>query len=317
MLDAGGMARRHNVTVIVTSSYSGLVHPSTAILTEFVLSLRWLGLPRATPVLLAHDSPWFGPAFTANIPATDAGEQFPSAYLEYLARVHHVLPRLRACSGLALRSVLRMGRAGLSHNLALAVKMVRTPFLLKAEHDHLFVRRVPLLAILSDMRDDPRLKLVRFNRRRNVPIRCDRGDYAGKEHKAAARRVWARHTPPLLTELRCNYTRTPCFSDMNHVTRTVYYRNRVLPLIVREPDKMPEAVMQPRIMEEVRGYGTYLFGAPNDAPCLVHADASMHGHGELVPEVTRWVRQQAVTKRFAVRRAHVCNSSFPREWNRS
>ena len=305
------MLRRQNVTVIVTSSYARLVHPSTAILTECILSLRWLGLPLGAPVLLAHDSPWTGPTTLASMPATDAGEQFPSAYLEYLARVHHVVPRLRACTRLAIRSVLRMGRAGLAHNLALAVSLVRTPFMLKAEHDHLFVRRVPLLAILDDMRDDPRLKFVRFNRRRNVPIRCDRGDYVGEEHKAAARRVWARHTPPLLTALRLNYTRTPCFSDMNHVTRTVYYRNRVLPFIVREPNKMPEAVMQPKIMEEVRGYGTFLFGAPNDAPFLAHADASMHGHGELLPEVTRWVRQQAATKRFAVRRAHVCNSSFP------
>jgi hypothetical protein len=305
------MLHGHNVTVVVTSSYAKAVHPSISIIAECVLSLRWLDLPPATPVLLAHDSPWVGPGARQATPTADASEQFPNAYLEYLARVHHALPRLRMCTGLAIRSVLRMGHAGLSRNLAFAVKLVRTHFLLKVEHDHLFVRRVPLLAILNDMRDDTRLKFVRFNRRRNLPVKCDRGDYAGEEHKTAARHVWARHTPPRVTELRCNYTRTSCFSDMNHVARTAYYRNRVLPFIVRDPKKMPEAVMQPKIMEDVRGYGTFLFGAPNDAGFLVHADASMHGNGELVPEVTHWVRQQALTRRFPVHRAHLCSSSLP------
>ena len=296
------------VTVIVTSSFSKAVHPSTAIITELILSLCGLGLPRASPVLLAHDSP--RPA-VKDVPLGDMAGQFPSAYLEYLARVHTLLPRLRACTGLALQSVLRLGRASLSNNLVMAVKMVHTPFMLKAEHDHVFIRRVPLLSILRDMQNDPRIKFVRFNRRRNLKIKCDRGNYAGAAHTAAARLVWARHTPPPGTKLRCNYTRTPCFSDMNHVVRTQYYRDRVLPLIAAMPYTMPETVMQPRIMEDLPQYGTFLFGAPGDASYIVHADAAMHGNGELVTEVVRWVHQQARVKDVATHKQFACNSSFP------
>ena len=296
------------VTVVVTSSFSKALHPSTAILTELILSLCGLGLPRASPVLLAHDSP--RPA-VKDTPFGEMAGQFPNAYLEYLGRVNALLPRLRACTGLALRSVLRLGRASLSNNLVLAVKMVHTPFMLKAEHDHVFIRRVPLLSILTDMQNDPRIKLVRFNRRRNLKIKCDRGNYAGAAHIAAARLVWAPHTPPLGTRLRCNYTRTPCFSDMNHLVRTEYYRDRVLPVIAAMPYTMPETVMQPRIMENMPRYGTFLFGAPGDASYIVHADAAMHGNGELVAEVVKWVHHQARVKDVATHKQSVCNSSFP------
>ena len=270
------------VTVIVTSSFSKAVHPSTAIITELILSLCGLGLPRASPVLLAHDSP--RPA-VKDTPFGEMAGQFPNAYLE--------------------------GRASLSNNLVLAVKMVHTPFMLKAEHDHVFIRRVPLLSILTDMQNDPRIKLVRFNRRRNLKIKCDRGNYAGAAHIAAARLVWAPHTPPLGTRLRCNYTRTPCFSDMNHLVRTEYYRDRVLPVIAAMPYTMPETVMQPRIMENMPRYGTFLFGAPGDASYIVHADAAMHGNGELVAEVVKWVQHQARVKDVATHKQSVCNSSFP------
>jgi hypothetical protein len=93
------MLHGHNVTVVVTSSYAKAVHPSISIIAECVLSLRWLDLPPATPVLLAHDSPWVGPGARQATPTADASEQFPNAYLEYLARVHHALPRLRMCNG--------------------------------------------------------------------------------------------------------------------------------------------------------------------------------------------------------------------------
>ena len=284
-----------SVTVIVTSSFARGIHPSTDLLTEGLLRLRFLELPRETPVLIAHDSPQ---------PIDE--ELFPSAYLEYLGRVHHMLPQLRKCTGLAIRSVLRLGKSGLASNLAMAVRLVRTRFLLKAEHDHFFTRRVPLRAILEDMRNDPKLQFVRFNRRRNVPVRCDRGDYVAYRDRAAARRVWGRHVSMSATPLRCNYTQTPCFSDMNHVARSAYYREAVLPLVLKAPDTMPETTMQPRIMEYLTRYATFVFGGPGDPPCLVHADAAMRGHGELVPEITRWVHKLAASKHLVRPSASVC-----------
>jgi len=288
-----------SVTVIVTSSFAKAIHPSAALLTEGLLRLRFLNLPRGTPVLIAHDSP-----------RSADGEWFPSAYLEYLGRVNEILPRLRTCTGLAIRSMLRVGRPGLASNLAVAVRSVRTPFLLKAEHDHFFTRSVPLHAILDDMRNDPKLQFVRFNRRRNVAIRCDRGDYVAPRDRAAARRIWGRHMSTSATPLRCNYTQTPCFSDMNHVARSAYYREIILPLVTKAPDTMPETTVQPRVMDNWTRYGTFVFGTPGDPPCLVHADAAMRGHGELVPAITRWVRRVAGSKHFERPSAFMCKKAF-------
>jgi hypothetical protein len=300
------------VTVIVTSSFSKAVHPSTAILSELILSLRRLGMPPATTVLLAHD----GPRLPTSEPSSsgEAVEQFPSAYLEYLARIRNLLPRLRACTGLELRLVLRLENGNLAGNMALAVKLVRTPFILKAEHDHIFIRPVPLMSILNDMLHDSRIKYVRFNRRRNIQINCDRGDYVSSEHKYAARAVWARHTPPPGIGLHCNYTRTPCFSDMNHVVRTQHFREMLLPLMMASPETMPETVMQRKIMQNVGDFGTFIFGSPGHASTIVHADASIHGNGELVPEVTRWVKKQVAIKSVPTDEQSVCHSSFPMKW---
>ena len=98
---------------------------------------------------------------------------------------------------------------------------------------------------------------------------------------------------------------------MNHLARTQYYRDRVLPLIASMPYTMPETVMQPRVMEDLPQYGTFVFGAPGDAPYIVHADAAMHGNGELVAGVVRWVHQQARVKHVAAHKHSVCNSTFP------
>lgn len=287
-----------SVTVVVTSSFAKAIHPSAALLAEGLLRLRFLNLPRGTPVLIAHDSP-----------RSVDGEWFPRDYLEYLGRVHHMLPRLRTCTGLAVVSMLRVGRSGLASNLAAAVRSVRTPFLLKVEHDHFFTRSVPLRAILDDMRNDPKLQFVRFNRRRNVAIRCDRGDYAAPGDRAAARRIWGKHVSTSATPLRCNYTRTACFSDMNHLARAAYYREIVLPLVTKAQDTMPETTMQPRIMDNWTRYGTFVFGAPGDPPCLVHADAAMRGHGELVPAITRWVRRVAASKHVEPPSAFECEEA--------
>ena len=92
---------------------------------------------------------------------------------------------------------------------------------------------------------------------------------------------------------------------MNHLARTAYYRDIVLPLVTKAPDTMPETTMQPRIMDNWTRYGTFVFGAPGDPPCLVHADAAMRGHGELVLEIARWVRRVAASKHVESRSA-VC-----------
>ena len=289
-----GATRHHLVTVMVTASASPL-NPSTAILQELLLSLRFLQLPSRSPVLLSHDGPRFrqpGAALLMNNTL-----EFPHSYLQYLGRVEAMLPAASACTDLAIRLLLRATNGYLAGNLAFALSHVRTPFVIKVEHDHPFVRPIDLISVVRDMSADKRLKYVRFNRRSNVQKNCDNGDYPrsllGTEDERIARRLWGPLKPlPGLPPLSNAYTRSACFSDMNHITATSYYRNEILPVITKDPRLPPETLMQDLcyIARNHSHYGTHIYGQIGAPASIAHVDAALHGTGELMPSVREWLR---------------------------
>ena len=295
------------LTVVVTASASPL-NPSTAILRELILSLTHLQLPPQTPVLLSHDGPRLGPrAITYNISASYSWQQlsrimpalaFSPAYLRYLSNVQQLLPAAAACTNLDLRLLVRATNGNLAGNLAFALSHVRTPYMLKVEHDHLFTRPVDALSVVRDMIADPRLKYVRFNRRENFRVRCDNGDYYRNSppDREIAKALWGAHEAPRGVRVANNYTRTSCFSDMNHLASTAYYRNLILPVMLRAdfgyPKIPPETLVQDHcwIARNHSTYGTYLFDAINAPPTIAHVDAALHGVGEILPQVREWIR---------------------------
>jgi hypothetical protein len=290
-------ARLHHrgmLTVLVTASPSPL-NPSTAILRELLLSLRLLELPSQSPVLVSHDGPRL-PA-SATLEPDGATVQFPSKYLAYLAGVEQLIPDAAVCTDLAIRLVVRATNGMLAGNIAFALSLVRTPYLLKVEHDHVFTRRVDVMSIISDMKLDPRLMYVRFNRRDNLRLKCDNGDFGYiyinyRYDNYLAKSIWGPHSPPDGVSFRQNYTRTSCFSDMNHLTSTRYYREKVLPVILRNRRIPPETLMQDHcwIARNHTYYGTYIYGGLGVPPTIAHVDAALRGVGELLPQVRTWLR---------------------------
>lgn len=283
------------------------MNPSTAILRELIISLTHLQLPSQTAVLLSHDGPRLGKkALEYNVSAPYNWQQlsrqmsgfaFPPQYLTYLARVQEFLPAACACTSLDIRLLLRATNANLAGNLAFALSVVHTPFILKVEHDHLFTRPIDAISVVRDMIADTRLKYVRFNRRENVMLRCDRGDYyrSSPPDQLLAQGLFGPHSPPNGTELRNQYTRTSCFSDMNHLTSTEYYRTMILPWMLRAdlgyPKIPPETLVQDHtwIARNHTIYGTYIYGGVSAPPTIAHVDAAMHGVGEIVPQVRVWM----------------------------
>ena len=268
------------LTVVVTASVSPL-HPSTAILRETLLSLQLLRLPSRTEVLLSHDGP------RAAVTERTAGispEAFPPAYLAYLSNVRQLLPAAQACTGLMIRLLLRASPGGLAGNLEFALSHVRTPFFLKVEHDHPFVREIDIESIVEDMMSDRRLRNVRFNRRENKMERCDAGEVNAHRWRLAwtfetarAQALWRLHeSAPGASRLRNQYIRTGCFSDMNHLASTDYYRSVVLPIILKSPTTPPETLMQQQLIARDHSrYGTYVYGAMLEPRAIVHVDAAL------------------------------------------
>jgi hypothetical protein len=299
------------LTVIVTASASPL-NPSTAILRELILSLRHLQLPKGNPVLLSHDGPrvskWAQAPLNTSIEWRVMSKQlqmseFPPKYLRYLGNIEAMLPAAIECTGLALRLLVRATNGYLAGNIAFALSFVRTPYVLKVEHDHLFTRPFDALSIVHDMIADPRLKYIRFNRRENVRVRCDNGDYYRHSpfDQDLAKQLWGLHAPPPYTALANNYTRTSCFSDMNHLTPTSYYRNLLLPYMLKSdckdakdcyPKVSPENLVQDHcwIARNHSVFGTYIFDGISAPPTIAHVDAALHGVGEVLPQVKEWVK---------------------------
>jgi hypothetical protein len=148
--------------------------------------------------------------------------------------VQLLLPAASACTKLALRLLVRATNGRLAGNLAFAMSFVTTPYVLKVEHDHPFARSIDIMSVVADMRADPRLKYVRFNRRENVRVRCDNGDYfrSSPYDQGLAKALWGSFAPRRDVAMANNYTRTACFSDMNHLTLTAYYRTHLLPVML-------------------------------------------------------------------------------------
>ena len=126
------------------------------------------------------------------------------------------------------------------------------------------------------MSQDSALKIVRFNRRPNKRVNCDDGYYKKHWKKKLARRIWKNHAAEYN-----NYTRTVCFSDMNHISRVGFYTDKIISHAVRAAPQMIEATIQKLVIYNHSLFGTYIYGGLQFAETLTHLDASKHKHGEL------------------------------------
>ena len=109
------------------------------------------------------------------------------------------------------------------------------------------------------MKNDPKLKHVRFNQRKNTQVRVDAYPKEGR---------WMYGKK--LTSINYDYIRTPGWSDQNHLCRTDYYHN----LILKECTDgcfMENIIDRRQKTEEIHNiYGTYIFGIVNDGQMINH-----------------------------------------------
>jgi hypothetical protein len=137
----------------------------------------------------------------------------------------------------------------LTGNLRFAIEHVETEFVFFVQHDISFLRFVDIGKVVEDMRNNPQLKHVRFNKRRNVKKRGDRN--LGK------RRVDANY----------KYISTPQWSDQNHICTVNYFKNEVLTRVSRG---FMEHTMNRRARGKHNVFGTYIFGDHNDPTATCH-----------------------------------------------
>lgn len=220
-------------SVIITAS-SIASHPAIDYIQCVMDSLKYLDLPPSTPIILAHD-------FSDRVEFAD--------YLRNLGMYCSDKPHVKI--------VVRDSHGHLTGNVRNAFKSITTDYVLLLQHDLPFVRGFKLGKVIEDLDANPSLKHVRFNHRTTTKAAWDSSnELFGKQYKAA----------------NYSYTRTPAWSDQNHLCRSSYYRDFVLKEC-NDGTFMENQLFGKSINEETHEtYGTYIFGGLNEPAYIRHMD---------------------------------------------
>ena len=221
-----------NYTVMITASHIKS-HPSIDFIKKTMESLNYIGIKSDTPIILAHDG-------------SDAVKY--NKYFENLKEYVKDKPNVE---------IIRKETNGkLTASVRNAFKSVKTPYILVIQHDLPFVREFSIDKVIEDMKNNPGIKYVRFNKRKTTKRDFDNGWGFGKQLEGG----------------NYTYTRTPGWSDNNHVTSSDYYRNIVLKE-ARDGGFMEEDLNGKVVDQKSHDkYGTYIFDVVNAEKVIDHTD---------------------------------------------
>jgi hypothetical protein len=222
------------LNVIITASFIPS-HPSIDLIKETIESLSLLKLPSGTKIILAHDA------------GTD------EKYLKYLDNLREYIAPFPHIS-----ITIRETHGCLTGNIRNALQLVTSKYILVIQHDLPFVKcDIDIGKVIEDMEENPSLKHVRFNKRQNIKAAWDaRNDLFGEQQKQS----------------NYTYTRTPNWSDNNHLSRLTYYTD----IIMKEC--ADGGFMEHRLYRKIsnvdihKKYGTYIFGELNHPAVIKHTN---------------------------------------------
>lgn len=223
------------LTVVITASHIKS-HPSIRIIKETIESLQYVKLPENTRIILSHD-------YSTN---TNFNTYIQNLK-EYIQISNQNNIEIKICDS----------HVHLTGNVRNAFKDINSKYTLVIQHDLPFISHFEISKIIEDMDQNTLMKYVRFNKRDNIRKGFDAGNNLfGKQY------LCKNYT----------YTRTPAWSDNNHLCLTSYYNNVVLKEC--RDGKPMELFLNGRVKDEQahQRYGTFLFGPINHPQMILHLD---------------------------------------------
>lgn len=226
-------------------------NPSTKIIDKTINSLSLIKYPKDSKIILAHDYPQ---------PESKIKNEYFNYYENLKNKYGH---RYNFTLTIADKFVHMSG------NVRNALNHVDSKYVLILSHDFIFVRDVDLNLIMRDMENNPQLKHVRFNKRKNTP----RGGDSDSSNK-----VFDKFS----VSGNYEYISTPCWSDINHISPTSYYKDVVLKECrdgralenffyskIKRIYAKNDSILTNQTHEK---YGTFLFDKLNAKPYVYHTD---------------------------------------------
>jgi GTP:adenosylcobinamide-phosphate guanylyltransferase len=228
----------NKLAIIITCSHIPS-HPSIEIVKQTIESLDRINIPSNTKIILAHD---YGNT---------------KSYIDYLYNLQNYIrdkPNI---------TIVTMSKKGyLTGNIKNAMQHIDSDYMLIVQHDLPFIQDINISNIIQDMINIPEMKHVRFNKRRNTKVGSDAlNDLFGKHMKG----------------INYTYTRTPSWSDNNHICKPIYYTDIVFKY---GGHKFPELSLYNKSTTEAAHsmYGTYLYGPLNHPAVIHHTDGKNYKH---------------------------------------
>jgi GTP:adenosylcobinamide-phosphate guanylyltransferase len=221
------------LTIIITASFIPS-HPSISLIKETIESLQYLNYPSDTRIILAHD-------FNND-----------NNYNKYLENLNNYI---KPFSNIEITKCKKHGH--LVGNIRNALSNVNSKYILVIQHDLPFIKDFNIHKVIEDMDENPDIKHVRFNKRENIKKGFD-----------ALNNLFGLQ----LKQKNYTYTRTPAWSDNNHLCLTSYYND----IILKEckDGGCMENILQGKIkdIKKHQKYGTYIFGPLGNEPVIKHTD---------------------------------------------
>lgn len=226
-------------------------NPSTKIIDKAIKSLSLLRYPEDSKIILAHDFP-------------QSESKIKNEYFNYYENLKNKYGHLDNFTLTMSDKFVHM-----SGNVRNAFNYVDSKYVLILSHDFIFVRDIDIDLIMEDMEKNPQLKHVRFNKRANTHRGGD-WESSGKVFDKFS--VSGNH----------EYTSTPCWSDINHISPTSYYKDVILQECrdggalenffycrIKKAYENDEPSLTTQTHEK---YGTFLFDKLNAKPYVYHTD---------------------------------------------
>lgn len=220
-------------SIIITSSIIKS-HPSIEFIKYVIESLKYIHMDNDTPIILAHD------------------HSKDNRFTEYITNLKNYISDYKN-----IQIIIRNSHGHLTGNVRNAFDFINTEYVLIIQHDLPFIRDFEIQKVIEDMKNNPELKHIRFNKRENKKILSDSiNDLFGKQ----------------LVSKNYTYTRTPSWSDNNHLCRSDYYRDIILSEC-KNGKPMESYLIKKSKTEDIHNrYGTYLFDEINKPAYIKHID---------------------------------------------
>lgn len=221
------------LTIIITASFIPS-HPGIELIKETIDSLQLINMPPDNVIILAHD-------YNNNI-----------NYIKYLEKLNDYINPYSN-----IKIIKRNDHGHLTGNIRNALQYVNSKYILVIQHDLPFIKMFDIQKVIYDMEENNKIKHVRFNTRKNIKVGFDGiNDLFGLQIK----------------QNNYNYTRTPGWSDQNHLCLTSYYNDIVMKECL-DGKYMESQLHGKNKNEEIHNkYGTYLFGELNHPAVIKHTD---------------------------------------------